>query len=737
MNNIMKSRVRTAVRLALVTATISQATPVFAADTSDQSLEEVVVTAQRRTESIQQVPLAITVATTAELERAGINDIRDLGNLVPGLNFSTQGPFASATIRGVQSMIHQSGADMPVAIYVDGVYQNNHTTSIMELADISQVEVLKGPQGTLFGRNATGGAIIVHTLDPQFESQGKIAAEYGQFNGSDQKSGDVVLKGFFTAPLIADKLAFSVSGYRRDLAGFTTNDNDGGRSGGIESYAARAKLLFQPVDSAKFLLTFTKSNTDDLYSGGTTARNGVSVTSAYPDGLYSNQPWHVASNLYRGSSPIYSSVESIALKAEITFKLGTLTSVTAHTDNTSRYEVDLDTGNSAACKATFACLDFLENSPNKNFQQEFVFTSEKFGKVSVLAGATYFSNNAIYDAVVQPALAPDGQILRPETSTISFTSLSAVKSRAWGMFGEVNYDFTDRLHGIFGVRYSKERTWGEGSAVPRFPTTGDENNSAVTPRLSMIYNLADSTNVYFTFQKGFKTAVIPGFEQSNNVAHPESIKSYEVGMKTSGENYRVSAAAFVYDYRNQQAQFWNGTASVLGNSEKTKMAGGEVEGTYRFDGGLTLQGGLSWLPKSSYGRFEGLAYFLPMTAGGMTGEVIDLTGHRTIKSPKTTANLTLAYTAETAIGEISPSVSVFHTSGYWFDVAQRVTQGAYTTIAAQATFKPASSTGLELAVFARNLTNEKFFTSSLLGPTADAPVYSAPRSIGISASYSF
>jgi iron complex outermembrane receptor protein len=169
-----------AARIAMLTVSILPFGATFA-DNDAGTIEEIVVTAQRRAEPIQYVPFSVVAQTGADLERAGIVDIRDLGDVVPGLVFITQGPFAQPEIRGVQSTIAQAGADSPIAMYIDGVYQLNQPANVFDLADISQVEVLKGPQGTLFGRNATGGAISIHTIQPSYETKGNVTVDYGYY----------------------------------------------------------------------------------------------------------------------------------------------------------------------------------------------------------------------------------------------------------------------------------------------------------------------------------------------------------------------------------------------------------------------------------------------------------------------------------------------------------------------------------------------------------------------------
>ena len=132
-------------------------------NSSVSEIEEILVTAQRRSENIDDVPIAISVADQQALRNAGITDIRDLGSIVAGLTFAGQGGIAVPSIRGMQSRQGQAGNEQPTAIYLDGVYQPNQLVNVLELADVEQVEVLRGPQGTLFGRNNTGGAILVST----------------------------------------------------------------------------------------------------------------------------------------------------------------------------------------------------------------------------------------------------------------------------------------------------------------------------------------------------------------------------------------------------------------------------------------------------------------------------------------------------------------------------------------------------------------------------------------------
>ena len=701
------------------------------------ALEEVVVVAQRRQESSSDVPLSLTVQSGEALEKAGITSILDLGKVVPGLSFDTQGPFAAPTIRGVQSMIHQAGSESPVAIYLDGVYQNNQSTTIFELADIEQVTVLRGPQGTLFGRNATAGAILIETKKPEYTTGGRLSVEYGQYTGSDEDGDDVIVKGHVTAPLIDDTLAFSLSGYYRDMSGFLENDLTGSGTGEIEAYTVRAKLLWEPSDRASILFMASSSDRDDFYSGTTTAFNGISAAATYPDGTASNEPWHVSGNIYNATNPIWVSSDSYSLKVDVEFDAGTLSSVTNYTDNEARYYVDLDTGTSDMCRVNNVCLEAIDDTPNEVYQQELVFASEQFGDFNFVAGAFYYHDDAKIHSLVKPFLSTKGELIPGAGSELGIDNRAIIKTRAWAVFGEVNYDISDTWHLIVGLRYSDEEKWGEGNLVPRFPTTGDVKDDAVTPRISLRHDLSGDTNLYFTYSEGFKSAVLVGTGQSDDFAKPEELQSYEVGFKTVKDTYHLSASAFLYDYTDMQAQFWNGTASVLSNAKGAEIYGMELEGTFSITDALQLQGGVSWIPHAEYDEFSGIGYSEPLTQSGLVFNVVDGSGDHMMKSPEFTANLTASYRAESSIGSIMTDLSYFYTSEYWYDLLEEVKQDAYSTLNAQVTLTPTSMDALDISIFGRNLTNEKYFTSTLLGPSSHAPVYSPPRQIGVSLSFHF
>jgi iron complex outermembrane receptor protein len=704
---------------------------------SSGGFDAIVVTAQRREERLQDVPLSITAQTGEQLANAGVDDIRDLGNVVPGLTFTTQGAFAAPTIRGVQSTVAIAGADSPVAIYVDGVYQPNQLANVFELADIERLEVLKGPQGTLFGRNATAGAIVIHTRKPSFALNGSVELSEGLFfGGSARTSTDTTVKGFVSGPVVPGILAASVSGYYEFIDGDLTDDRTGNRTGRVDKYNLGLKLLLVPSDNLEFLLSGSMSDRTDFAAMATQPLNGNSNSQFYLDSVVPIQPWHVATELERGGNPTRTKHNALSLAGTLDLdNIGTISSITAWQDIKASITVDIDAAYSPQCTAAFACIIYDEDYPEKTFQQEVSFASEKFGAFSFVAGAFYYRDSHFMGNGIQPLLRSDGSVDPSQTYAVEFDS--TIKTRAWAAFGEANLDLSDKLHVIGGVRYSREKRFGIGDAVPYFPTTGAVISDSWTPRVSVRYDLTPQWNVYATYSKGFKSAVLDTTGQSNNFAFPETITSYEIGVKGATRDISFSLAGFYYDYTDLQVQFFDGSATILANAADATIYGVDGDVSLQLSDAFEFRLLGSWLPRARYDTFEnGVAFTLPNTPAGMAQVTLDASDHRLLKASKLTGSASLAYENTTDWGAVDAHATLTYSSAYSFDLLDRVRTGPYTTLNAQIGFRPGDG-DLRLAIFGKNILNEEYFTSALLGNQADAPVFAAPRQIGIKAQYDF
>ncbi len=698
---------------------------------------EIVVTALRREGRLRDVPVAITALDVQTLERAGITNMRELGNVTPGLVFTSQGGLSAPTIRGIQSTLGQAGADSPTAIYIDGIYQPNTAANVMDIADIDRIEVLKGPQGTLFGRNATAGAIMIHTVDPSFTTKGRIMVSDGvYFGGGARTSHDLMAKGYVTGSIIPDKLAGLVSGFYEYVPGYLTSDVSGGRTGRVRKYVLRAKLLAQLSDNLTVKLSGLYSHRNDETAFASMPLRGNTNAQFYPDAIVPTKIWHVASELRNDVGQLYVKQKNIAAKVDwdIGDDVGTLSSLTSYLDIKARLIVPIAAAYAPSCVASFACILYDEGYPGQTFQQELNFTSAKYGRFAFVAGAMYYHDDNTLISNINPPLTPRGDVAGPSAVYL----VGKVKTNALAGFGEATYDATDRLHLLAGIRYSWERRIGSGNLVPRYPTTGPVISKAWTPRASIRFDVTPQANVYFTYSRGFKSPTLDSSGQSNDVARDEKVTSYEVGTKIGTRTINLTANAFYYDYRDLQVQFFDGVRTVLSNASSARIWGFEGDLGVKLTPSLSVRLTSAWLAHAQYRDFtSGIAFALPNTPAGMPQVTVNADGHRMIKTPRYTGSATVNYETELANGgKVDFNATYSFVTHYWFDLLRRVDTGNYATVSGAIGYTPPGS-GLRFSVFARNLTGEKYFNSALLGNQADAPVYSPPRQIGGSVEVSF
>ena len=711
--------------------------PLSFSDEASNSIDEILVTAQRRSESADDVPITLTVQNANDLRKAGIVDIRDLGNAVPGLSFLGQGAIAIPAIRGLQSFSGQAGTEQPTAIYIDGIYQPNQWSNYFDLVDIEQIEVLKGPQGSLYGRNSMGGAINITTVKPQYETKGKVTVKLGSYTGSDHNGNDKSIAGYVTGPIINDVLAYSLSLYARDMAGYLTNDVTGQGTGGHEKWFARGKLLWEPSENTSIELHFFKTDRQDLETFATTALNGNSSAAFWDDGIVASRAWHVATELKGGSQPLLVNQESFSLKISHYFDgVGTLTSTTSANDYQTEFTVDLDTGTSAACKATFVCADFFQDYPSEDFQQEFLFTSDPMGKLSFVAGLYFYENDAGFDGNFAPVINSTGYAIRDQ-SLAGFISGSTVFVESQALFGSLTYELSDQLRLTLGGRYNDESIVGVGTYSGKvFPNGGELSDKTFTPRVAVHFDISDTLSIYGSYTEGRKGPILQSFSTADDYADYEDVEAIELGIKASGDNYRFNGAIFSYDYKNFQDQVWDGSASLLGNAESAEMQGIELDLVVNLTEALQVRAVASHLD-TEYGPFEAAAFDTPNTPFGMTQVILQMEGEQMKLAPELTYGLSATHTTNVGAGELEATASVNYNDEVWFDYRKRVKQDDFHTVNASISYKPRSDGDLRISLYGTNLTNEAYFATALLGNSSDAPVYSPPRQIGVSVDYGF
>ncbi|MEN3977147.1 TonB-dependent receptor [Emcibacter sp. SYSU 3D8] len=716
-------------------------------------VDQVTVTAQRRAERQEEVPISITVQTGEQLATAGVDNLRDLEQVTPGLTFQAQGNFVQPALRGITTLVTGPGSDNPIALYIDGVYEGTQAGASIDLPDIERIEVSKGPQGTLFGRNATGGAIQIITRSPSFETTGSVSASAGFYGGAgaSRSSYDLGIKGFVSGPLVADKVAASFSFAYRNVDGYSRNIVPGmvpaaagnypsDRMDWLRSYTLRGKLLITPSDRVTILATaYYMQRATDHGSVGLPV-DGLTAASLYPDAVYGTAPWQYA---YDAPDPLtrlrnYGG----SLKIDIDTGVGNFTSTSAYTLSRYLERVDVDAAYSPQCLAaapsTFACLAFKDQQPNDNFFQDFLFTSEQLGRLTFLVGGNIFISNGKIPAWINDftdgALPGAPQVVYPPL----LTATTKVKTKAYGIFAQADYEIVDRLTLTAGVRYSYEKKTGFVTffGAPYFEFA-DPDWDSVTPRVGLRYEIDDRTNIYATFSKGFKSGILPILTVGPAV-DPEKVTAYEIGFKTAQANFTFNAAGFYYDYKNLQIQSFTGTAIIPTNAASARIYGLEFDGTAQVTDGLSLRLGATWMPKADFTDFPNAAGFgPPITAGGLGAIVGDVSGDRLMRAPKLSAVFSLTYETRAGDGDLSVSPSLHYTSKYLpYDPFGVLVQKGYARFGTEISYRPDGS-NWRFSLWGRNLTNTKSYNSTTISAGAARVSYDEPREIGVTIDYDF
>ena len=689
---------------------------------------DIIVTAQRRSEKLSDVPIAIVAQTSEQLERSGIISVKDLATVTPGLNMSGNGPNSQPAIRGVSSTQTDPGNDANVATYVDGVYQSSQTANnVADLADVERIEVLKGPQGTLFGRNATGGAIRIVTRKPSYTPTGSIEGSYGKLN-------EIMVKGYVSAPIVADKAAFSLSGVFNDSDGYAYDVVRKVKATGINSKTVRGKLLLEPVETLSIELFGSYGKIRNGNFGAYTALNGNSAANLTP-GLNPIVPARANTFTYSANrdGPFFKTRTwtvggNISLQTEV----GTLTSITAYNDAYSDYNTEGD----------FSNLDLVYyrlQQNQKDFSQELTFSTEKFGTVQGTAGLFYYDSLGEYDPL-EADFGPNGPT-NPQTYI-----WSKQKTKAYAAFGELNWTPTDQIAVILGARYSSEKreasgnfTFGVKQKPAFFPIgAGKVTYKSFTPRVSVRYNLDSGDNVYATYSKGFKSGGfnISAFQPAP--FKPEKIDSFEVVLKTSTSRIiSANLSAFYYKYKDVQVLAIVNGFNVTANAATAKIYGADAEVTGHWTKQFTTTGSVAWL-SAKYDKYPGAVFNTqnPICRCGSVTTTGDLSNGRMPFSPKLTAGLTANWREEYDFGTIELTGTGYYTSKFYWDNAARIPQKAYGTLGARAAFTPAG-TGLTVYAYGRNLTNSTYLRTVFALNTGDGGSFAPPRTYGVGAKFAF
>lgn len=654
----------------LLTAADIRAQGADGPETAGRVVEEIVVTAQRRSESIQDVPIAMTAVRGADINDSGLNEVADLQMLVPSMQVGTLLNSTAITIRGVGLNQGTPG----VAIHTDGVFQPRPGMGDLLQVDLERVEVLRGPQGTLYGRNANGGAVNFITRAPERTFSSYLLGSYASYD-------ETRLQAMVNVPVTDRVAARTVLDYWKRGEGFVKNVGDGPDLDRGETYSGRFRLAAELADAVSLdwkiegLRQTGPVSYFTLYNEPTP--EAVALNPYLVDAVVPLEPWRTSATDPSNSKRRYWST-SATLRWSLPF--GEFKSISAYTSFDDRFQTDSDATNLPAFPQT-------NDNQAKTLTQEFSLSGGG-DKLDWVTGIYYMDDQAetwlYYDFDL--GIAP-----LPPMTYLSF-DVSRYDTEAWAVFADFTYQLTERLSLIAGARYSREDQIAtqhtvaglnlpDGSQLPLFelcpPTVNEPDYSSFTPRGGFQYELDERQNVYFTISQGFKAGGINSSACANPF-EPEEITAYEAGYKArlADERLTLNVAAFYYDYTDLQLSQVVGLSSLVTNAAKAEVTGVEIEAFWVPNDHWTVNANATLLDAT----FE---EFLNVDSLNPAAGPQDVSGNQLAAAPEESLNLNVSYFTEPFTwGTLTARAGVSYRSEQYFrefnDPEDR--QGAYTVL---------------------------------------------------------
>jgi iron complex outermembrane receptor protein len=696
-----------------------------AADSADDG--EIVVTAQRREELSRDVPITITTMSNAQLEAAGVNQLSDIAKISTSLRFDSQATWVQPTIRGIGTSVTTSGGGANVGLYVDGFYSPNPLATDFQMMRTKSVQVLKGPQGTLFGRNTTGGAVLVSTADPSSEMSGEIRASYGRFN-------TLGVQGYMTFGLI-DGLAMDVEGGFRRGNGYVTNVTTGSkRDGAYKNWSFRTGLKADFSDSVSLLVRYQHNDVDDPTFMADNAYTGADIGGAgtnMPASLYTTTPGLVASSF---PNEFLSNTDSIQATLKADLGVADLTSYTQYRTEDSYLIEDLDHS---------AANIFLIHIPvtDRTFSQEVLLTSKPGTSLQWTVGAFFMSNKDTWGTRIgtPSAAAPRASIALGGSGTTT-KSLAA--------FADLTYEINPQFFLTVGGRYSHDTVEnpfyiaafsGTKTFVPAL------KKDKFTPRVVLRYKPNDQSSIYASFAKGYKAGILDVGGSTGNVVQPEDVTAFEVGYKFDNRTLSLDLSAYYYDYKNLQVSLFKGnppSAQII-NAANSEIYGLEGQVRYRVSSAFELNAGAAWT-HARYKRFNDAPVYYRCTVPACTNNGLSfttvgttLTNVTMTRTPEFTANIGARYTAEMEAGKLALSSNFYYTSSFFFGPSgTQFKQGGYEVLSARAEFTDKSDR-FSIALFGDNLTGKRYRTQVQYNNFGIGAIWNAPTTYGVQVGIKF
>ena len=686
-------------------------------DAQSAGIEEVVVTAQKRSENVQSVPISIVAVDSSVLEDNGVASLDGLQRLAPGMNMSTVGSgFVSYTyIRGGGTNVIDAGSDPSVAVFVDEVYQAGTTGLQSTLLDIDRIEVLKGPQGTLFGRNAAVGAISIITKRPSDEFGTSLDLNLGNH-------GEKSLRGMLTGPLSSDGAwRYRVAAGYRERDAFT--DNPAGMDPGfIDNYSARAQLE-RVSDTFQFRLTGDYFSSDN---GMTNQYLATSVVTGFirPEAAATLPADQARFRRYYSFNDGYERQDAGSATARMEWEtgIGTITSISAYRDLNFRRIQDQD-GSAAAGH------ELITHEEVRSWSQELRLAGEA-GRWRWVGGLYYY--DAETNRLDIQAAGADFPTAAARGTAGSYNQ--NIDTRSHAVFGQATVDLSDRWALTLGGRYSKDRKKSFQVIDPLgpagvFTASLSPEWDSFDPSVVLEFEPSDDLMFYGSYRQGYKSGGFQTLPSSvvlaNSPFAPEHVRSYELGMKSEWSDNRVrfNTALFYVDIDDQQIQRIPAAGiAQIDNAGRTETRGVDL--------------GLVLAPTDAL-RFDVNATFQRARFKEYITGVVSFAGNHQLRSPDQAFAVGAEYEVPVSFGDVTLRADYSYQSRMYFDAANSSQpnnfQPGYGLLNARVIL--GMGEGWELALWGVNLADEEYFRNIAVVTGAGLAVPGDPRTYGISVSW--
>lgn len=722
------------------------------------NLEEIIVTAQRREQALQDVPISVAVVTDEQLRERSENEVSDLAKMVPGFSFadSSSDDGKSIAIRGVGTRTFSRGVEQSVGTVVDGVVASSVATSLLDLSDVARVEVLRGPQGMLFGKNASAGLLNITTNAPTEEFSASLGASYAEEN-------EVKLNGHVSGALGSNRLLGRLAMYSSSRDPMLENIHPAGNDyNDRDEWGLRGKLLYHASDELDFLLSYVHSERDHSCC---TSVPAVVMPGSRADRL--GTPSGPENDKINENDDSTGTTELDVYSLEVNYAVGdhTLTSITAYTES-------LIESNFLGIGSPVSFLPLNQGTSEiEQFTQELRLTSPSDQVVSYVAGLYYYNReearelNRIIDYVglEVPALG----IPLPGIAGTSLTNNFTVENESYSAFAQLTWNINETSRLSLGARYNSEdvalqQTIGFIPNVgPLFSPeatpgsiTASATDDAMSWRLIGEKDLSDEFMLYASASKGYKgpgaNTLPSGVGASQPIVRPEIPTSYELGIKSQWLDNRVrfNAAAFYTTFEDFHATASDGKTPptfFLANAGELETQGFELEFDARLTERLSVWGSLAYID-AIYSDYKNTACYTGQTAAeGCVNGVQDLTGAPLPNVAELSYSASARYDMPL---ESMPFDAFLMGSYFWQDEVQYNNANNPNTIGdaygiADLTLGVASRDGRYSAqLYVKNVFDEYYVTSVQDGVTIGIPVlhsldYTYTRRFGVSVQIQF